>query len=113
MYTTYCPTKQEVQYYGVDYGFDSIKNILKNYYTLKESVLYKPNFELVSIIADVENAITEAGLTDRQHHILMLSCMGYSDVEIGGIFGTSKQNVNKTISRTCVKISNYLCNGGD
>ena len=109
--TTYCPTKREIQYYDIDYGFESVKTILKDYYNLKTMCLYSTNFELVSILADFKDAILKCGLSDKQLDTIKLYMLGYTEAEIGVKLGTSQQNINKTIARVCNKIANYLNEG--
>lgn len=108
----YCPTNNEVYYYDVDYSFNSVKKLIKDYYNLKTMRLYSTNFELVSIIIDLDMAIANCGLTDKQKETLLYYAKGYTESEIGVIFNTSRQNVNKTIAKGCSKIAYYL-NKGD
>lgn len=113
METTYCPSDREVQFHTVDYGVICIKKIMRDYYTLKESALYSTNFELVSVLADIDNAIEQCGLTETQHKIMLYYAKGFTESDIGQIFKTTQQNINKVVHRACTKMSDYLSEVND
>ena len=112
MTTTYCPSDREVQFHTIDYSVCCIKKIMRDYYTLKESSLYSTNFELVSVLADIDNSIERCGLTEAQHKIIEYYAKGFTEADIGKIFNTSQQNVHKVVYRACTKISEYLSEVG-
>ena len=105
---TYCPTGSEIMFHGVDYSELNIKRLLRDYYSLRESCMYKSNFELVSVLSDIETSMSNSGLTDSQRKTVMLYMKGYTEAEIGSQMGSSQQNIHKVISRACEKMSTYL-----
>ena len=57
---------------------------------------------------DVEEAIRKAGLTERQHTILMLWLVGHTHGEIAQIMGTKRAAVTRQLGRITKRISEFM-----
>lgn len=100
---------RELSYANLDYSDrKSIQGLLRFYYQFKSTLEYKPNFELISILSDLVNAIKHCRLTYRQAQVLRLYMKGYCEWEIGKKLNITQQATHKHIELICNKISYYL-----
>lgn len=95
--------------HSIDYSNPkAIQGLLRFYYTFKSEMEYCPNFDMIDILADIDNAIKKCNLTDRQRKIVSMYMLGYVEEKIGEKFGITQQAVNKHLQYSCKKIAEYL-----
>lgn len=100
---------KELVYQNLDYkNLEAIQGLLRFYFSLKAGLDFKPNFELLCVLADICNAIRKSGLTKRQRSVLDFYMKGLTEEEIGLKLGVSQQAINKHIGLICKKLSGYL-----
>jgi DNA-binding NarL/FixJ family response regulator len=105
----YSPQPQEIRFHAVDYAnTETIKGLLRFYFSLKAELDFKPNMEIVSILVDVEDGIKNSGLTDKQKRVLALYMEGWTEEEIGSMLSITHQAIHKHLTLICKKIANYL-----
>lgn len=105
----YSPLPKEMQYHGVDYSnVETIQGLLRFYNSMKANAVKTMNMEALSIYFDVEEAINNIELTDKQRQVLYLYIAGYTEIEMGKIMNTSHQASHKLIIKVCNKIIKYL-----
>ncbi len=96
-------------YQSVDYSnHKTIQGLVRFYYQLKVENDYRPNFDLITILVDIDIAIKKSSLSNKQRKILNLYMMGYTESKIGKQIGITQQGVNKYIQSTCKAMSDFL-----
>lgn len=105
----YSPEPKELKFHAVNYdNLDAIKGLIRFYFSLKSDLDYKPNMEVLSILSDIDNAIQNSGLTQKQKKVLALYMEGWTEEEIGVMLSVSQQAVHKHLTAICKRMSNYL-----
>lgn len=109
---SYCPSPREIQYHNIDYSNpDVIQGLLRFYYEFKAQSEWDMNAELVCVYCDLEFAINNIELTDKQKRVMRLYMVGNTEDEIGKIMKCSHQNVHKLLMKVCAKITKFLMEG--
>jgi len=105
----FSPEPKELKFHALDYAnTEAIQGLIRFYFGLKSDLDYKPNMEIVSVLADIANAIKNSGLTDKQKMALKLYMEGWTEEEIAQKQNITQQAVNKHIKLICKKLSNHL-----
>jgi DNA-binding CsgD family transcriptional regulator len=109
----YCPTQRELQYHAVDYSNPTvIQGLLRFYYDYKTQSEWDMNAELVCIYCDLETAIANIDITDKQKKVMHWYMEGYTEDQIGVMMGNiTHQAVRKLLMKVCTKVSLFLTGG--
>ncbi len=105
----YSPEQKEINFHAVDYSnHDCIKGLLRFYYHFGVEAAGKYNWELVTILTDVKNALAHCLFTSKQANVLRLYKLGYAIDEIGNFMGITHQSVEDHLKGIAKKISKFL-----
>lgn len=105
----YTPSPKELMYKSINYSNEkTIQGLVRFYYALRTETEYKFNSELLTTLIDIELAIKNSDLTDRQRTVLQLYMKGWTEDDIGKKLDITQQGVSKHIQLICRKLSNYL-----
>jgi predicted DNA-binding protein (UPF0251 family) len=104
---------KEQMYQSVSYGkVEVIQGLLRFYHDFKAQAAEDFTEELVCIYVDIDKAMKEIKMTDRQGEAIKLYMEGWTEEEIGNkMGGITHQAVHKLVMKVCSKVSDYL--GGE
>lgn len=106
----YSPEPKEIIFHAIDYSnLSCIQGLLRYYYNYKELAMKKGNAELYCVYADIDTALENIKLTEKQKRVLKLYMAGWYETDIGKEMGNvTHQAISKHILSICKKISNFL-----
>ncbi|MGM0846872.1 MAG: LuxR C-terminal-related transcriptional regulator [Bacillota bacterium] len=87
------------------YEAKGIKKVIKEFYNIKTRIETKGDFDGVILLVDLEKAIKEANLGNRQSQVLELNKIGYKQKEIAEMLGIDRKTVTATFNQACKKIA--------
>jgi len=104
-------SQKEIVFQSIDYGKpEVIQALLRFYHDFKTQAYEDFNAELLCIYIDLDKALKEVEITDRQREAITFYMEGWTEEEIGNLMGNiSHQAVHKLVMKVCDKISKYLC----
>lgn len=99
--------------YKIDYDYEYenekfIQCMIRGFADLKAQSEAKSDYEMLSKLIDIEDAIYNSGFSKRIIRILELYTGGFLEREIAEIMGVSQQAVNLNVKEACKMISKYL-----
>lgn len=103
-------TPKEQLYQSVTYAkVEVIQGLLRFYHDFKAQAAEDFTEELVCIYVDIDKAMSEIKVTDRQKEAVTLYMEGWTEEEIGNkMGGITHQAVHKLVMKVCSKVSENL-----
>lgn len=110
MSCSYSPTPQEIMYNSVQYHKPIvIQGLLRYLVDLKEKAKVSMNTELICIYLDIDRALENCGLSEKQRLAVNYYTEGWTETQIcEKMDGVSHQAVHKLLNKSYKKIAKYL-----